>query len=45
MQKITPFPRMMSDPDRATVKRASDAMPKMVKLDITKLITAHEGES
>jgi predicted 3-demethylubiquinone-9 3-methyltransferase (glyoxalase superfamily) len=37
--------KMMSDPDRVKAKRASDAMMKMVKLDIAKLTTAYEGKS
>jgi len=36
---------MMSDPDRAKAKRASDAMLKMVKLDIAALRAAFEGRS
>jgi predicted 3-demethylubiquinone-9 3-methyltransferase (glyoxalase superfamily) len=34
---------MMSDPDRAKAKRASDAMLKMVKIDIAALQTAFNG--
>ena len=34
---------MMSDPDRAKAKRATDAMPKMVKLDIAVLQAAFDG--
>ena len=37
--------KMMSDPDRAKAKRATDAMLKMVKLDIAKLTAAFEGKS
>jgi len=37
--------KMMSDPDRAKAKRATDAMLKMVKLDIAKLTAAYEGKS
>jgi predicted 3-demethylubiquinone-9 3-methyltransferase (glyoxalase superfamily) len=33
----------MNDPDRAKAKRASDAMLKMVKLDIATLRAAYEG--
>ena len=35
--------QMMSDPDRARAKRASDAMMKMVKFDIAALHAAWEG--
>lgn len=35
---------MMSNPDRAKAKRASDAMLKMVKIDIATLQTAFEGK-
>jgi len=34
---------MMADPDRAKAKRASDAMMKMVKLDIAALKKAYAG--
>ena len=34
---------MMSDPDRAKARRASDAMLKMVKLDIATLEKAYSG--
>jgi predicted 3-demethylubiquinone-9 3-methyltransferase (glyoxalase superfamily) len=36
---------MMSNPDRAKAKRASDAMLKMVKLDIAALQAAYAGKS
>jgi len=35
----------MADPDKAKAKRASDAMMKMVKIDIAALKAAHEGKS
>jgi len=35
--------RMMAEPDRAKAKRASDAMMKMVKLDIAILQAAFAG--
>ncbi|HVP89000.1 MAG TPA: VOC family protein [Casimicrobiaceae bacterium] len=35
--------QMMADPDAAKVKRACDAMLKMVKLDIAKLQAAFDG--
>jgi predicted 3-demethylubiquinone-9 3-methyltransferase (glyoxalase superfamily) len=35
--------QMMSDPDRAKARRATEAMLKMVKLDITGLTSAYEG--
>jgi predicted 3-demethylubiquinone-9 3-methyltransferase (glyoxalase superfamily) len=35
--------RMMGDPDRAKAKRASDAMLKMVKIDISTLQAAFDG--
>ena len=35
--------KMMADPDRAKVKRACDAMLKMVKFDIAKLQAAFDG--
>ena len=34
---------MMADPDRAKAKRASDAMLKMVKIDIAALKAAFAG--
>jgi len=34
---------MMADPDRAKAKRATDAMLKMVKLDIAALEAAYSG--
>jgi len=34
---------MMADPDRAKAKRATDAMLKMVKLDIAALKAAYSG--
>jgi len=37
--------KMMSDLDHAKAKRATDAMLKMVKLDIAKLTAAYEGKS
>jgi len=36
---------MMSDPDEVRSKRASDAMMRMVKLDIAALKAAYEGTS
>ena len=36
---------LMADPDQAKAKRASDAMMKMVKIDIAALKAAHEGKS
>ncbi len=36
--------KLMSDPDKAKAKRASDAMMKMVKIDIAALKAAHEGK-
>ena len=39
----TALGEMMSDPDKARSKRASDAMMKMVKLDIAALKAAYEG--
>ena len=39
----TALGEMMSDPDKARSKRASDAMMKMVKLDIAVLKAAYEG--
>lgn len=35
--------RLMSDPDPARAKRTSDAMLKMIKLDIAELERAHRG--
>jgi predicted 3-demethylubiquinone-9 3-methyltransferase (glyoxalase superfamily) len=45
--QITPtvLTRMMADPDRAKAKRATDAMLKMVKIDIATLQAAFEGKS
>ena len=37
--------KMMSDPDRAKAKRASEAMLKMVKIDIATLESAFAGET
>ena len=37
--------KMMADPDRAKAKRATDAMLKMVKLDIATLQAAFEGKA
>ena len=44
--QITPtvLTRMMADPDRAKAKRATDAMLKMVKIDIATLQAAFEGK-
>ena len=39
----TVLAEMMSDPDRAKAKRASDAMLKMVKIDIAALQAAYSG--
>jgi predicted 3-demethylubiquinone-9 3-methyltransferase (glyoxalase superfamily) len=36
--------KLMADPDKAKAKRASDAMMKMVKIDIAALKAAHEGK-
>ncbi len=36
--------KLMSDPDRTKAKRASDAMMKMVKLDVATLQAAFDGE-
>ena len=43
--QITPIAlmQMMADPDRAKSKRVSDAMMKMVKLDVATLKAAYEG--
>jgi len=43
--QITPtvLTKMMADPDRAKAKRATDAMLKMVKIDIATLQAAFEG--
>jgi len=37
--------RLMADPDKEKAKRASDAMLKMVKIDIAALQAAHEGKT
>ncbi len=37
--------KLMSDPDRAKAKRASDAMMKMVKIDIAALQAAFDGRT
>jgi predicted 3-demethylubiquinone-9 3-methyltransferase (glyoxalase superfamily) len=37
------LPKLMGDPDKAKAKRASDAMMKMVKIDIAALQAAHAG--
>lgn len=37
------MPKLMGDPDKAKAKRASDAMMKMVKIDIAGLQAAAEG--
>ena len=37
------LPRIMGDPDKAKAKRASDAMMKMVKIDIAALQAAFAG--
>src|SRR4030095_15411009 len=39
----TVLEKMMADPDRAKAKRATDAMLKMVKLDIAALKAAYAG--
>ena len=36
--------KLIADPDKAKAKRASDAMMKMVKIDIAALKSAHEGK-
>lgn len=36
---------MMADPDRAKAKRATDAMLKMIKLDVAALQAAYEGKT
>ncbi len=36
--------KLTADPDKAKAKRASDAMMKMVKIDIAALKAAHEGK-
>jgi predicted 3-demethylubiquinone-9 3-methyltransferase (glyoxalase superfamily) len=43
--QITPtvLTKMMADPDRAKAKRATDAMLKMIKIDIATLEKAFEG--
>jgi len=45
--QITPtlLGKMMADPDKEKSKRASDAMMKMVKIDIAALKAAHEGKT
>jgi hypothetical protein len=35
--------KMSADPDRAKAKRVTDAMLKMVKIDIAKLRAAYDG--
>ena len=37
--------KLMADSDKAKAKRASDAMMKMVKIDIAALQAAHEGKT
>ena len=37
--------KLMADPDKEKSKRASDAMMKMVKIDIAALEAAHEGKT
>jgi predicted 3-demethylubiquinone-9 3-methyltransferase (glyoxalase superfamily) len=37
--------KLMADPDEAKAERASDAMMKMVKIDIAALQAAHEGKT
>jgi predicted 3-demethylubiquinone-9 3-methyltransferase (glyoxalase superfamily) len=39
------LPELMSDPDPVRAKRASDAMMKMVKIDIAALKAAHDASS
>ena len=39
----TALSQMMADPDRAKAKRASDAMLKMVKIDVAALQAAYAG--
>jgi predicted 3-demethylubiquinone-9 3-methyltransferase (glyoxalase superfamily) len=34
---------MMADPDRARAKRATDAMLKMIKIDLATLQRAYDG--
>jgi predicted 3-demethylubiquinone-9 3-methyltransferase (glyoxalase superfamily) len=41
----TALGQMMSDPDKAKAKRVSDAMLKMVKLDLPALQAAYEGRT
>ena len=36
--------KLIADPDKAKAKRASDAMMKMVKIDVAALKAAHEGK-
>jgi predicted 3-demethylubiquinone-9 3-methyltransferase (glyoxalase superfamily) len=45
--QITPtlLGKLMADPDKEKSKRASDAMMKMVKIDIAALEAAHEGKT
>ncbi|HVF18367.1 MAG TPA: VOC family protein [Steroidobacteraceae bacterium] len=45
--QITPtlLGKLMADPDKEKAKRASDAMMKMVKIDIAALQAAHEGKA
>ena len=45
--QITPtmLSKLMADPDKEKAKRASDAMMKMVKIDIATLKAAHEGKT
>ena len=45
--QITPtlLGKLMADPDKEKSKRASDAMMKMVKIDIATLKAAHEGKA
>ena len=45
--QITPtlLNKLMADPDKEKAKRASDAMMKMVKIDIAALQAAHEGKA
>ncbi len=40
----TILPQMMADPDRAKAKRVTDAMLKMIKLDIDTLQEAYDDE-
>ena len=45
--QITPtlLGKLMADPDKEKSKRASDAMMKMVKIDIAALEAAHKGKT